>query len=66
MKIVDIHEAKARLSHLLATGEEFVIAKAGKSIAKVTAIESPDAGQQKRLGFMKGQFRVPEDFDRIG
>jgi len=66
IKIVDIHEAKTQLSQLLATGEEFFIAKASKPIAKVTAIDSPDAGQQKRLGFMKGQFKVPEDFDRIG
>lgn len=66
MKTVDIHEAETRLAQLLATGEEFFIAKASKPIAKVTAIDSPDGGQQKRLGFMKGQFKVPEDFDRIG
>ncbi|GHB13219.1 MULTISPECIES: type II toxin-antitoxin system Phd/YefM family antitoxin [Salinicola] len=69
MESVNIHEAKTRLSQLLAKaaqGEGFVIAKAGKPIAKVTAIDSPDAGQQKRLGFMKGQFKVPEDFDRMG
>ncbi|MEG3116520.1 type II toxin-antitoxin system prevent-host-death family antitoxin [Salinicola sp. 4072] len=69
MESVNIHEAKTRLSQLLAKaaqGEGFVIAKAGKPIAKVTAIDSPDAGQQKRIGFMKGQFKVPEDFDRMG
>lgn len=69
MESVNIHEAKSRLSQLLAKaaqGEGFVIAKAGKPIAKVTAIDSPDAGQQKRIGFMKGQFKVPEDFDRMG
>ncbi|WP_110654446.1 type II toxin-antitoxin system Phd/YefM family antitoxin [Salinicola halimionae] len=69
METVNIHEAKTRLSQLLAKaaeGEGFVIAKAGKPIARVTAIDSPDAGQQKRLGFMKGQFKVPEDFDRMG
>ncbi|MEA3252471.1 MAG: type II toxin-antitoxin system prevent-host-death family antitoxin [Pseudomonadota bacterium] len=69
METVNIHEAKTRLSQLLAKaaqGEGFVIARAGKPIAKVTAINSPDAGQQKRLGFMKDQFKVPEDFDRMG
>ncbi|WP_110642248.1 type II toxin-antitoxin system prevent-host-death family antitoxin [Salinicola sp. CPA57] len=69
METVNIHEAKTRLSQLLAKaaeGEGFVIAKAGKPIARVMAIDSPDAGQQKRLGFMKGQFKVPEDFDRMG
>ncbi|WP_353980384.1 type II toxin-antitoxin system prevent-host-death family antitoxin [Salinicola endophyticus] len=69
MESVNIHEAKTRLSRLLAKaaqGEGFIIAKAGKPIAKVTAIDSPGAGQQKRLGFMQGQFKVPEDFDRMG
>ncbi|GAA5179262.1 MULTISPECIES: type II toxin-antitoxin system Phd/YefM family antitoxin [Halomonadaceae] len=69
METVNIHEAKTRLSQLLAKaaqGEGFVIARAGKPIAKVTAINSPDADQQKRLGFMKDQFKVPEDFDRMG
>lgn len=65
MKIIDIHEAKARLSQLLATGEQFVIAKAGKPTAKVTAIDSPNVNRQKRLGFMKDEFKVPEDFDRM-
>ncbi|GHC35124.1 type II toxin-antitoxin system Phd/YefM family antitoxin [Aidingimonas halophila] len=68
MESVNIHEAKTRLSQLLtkaAAGEGFVIAKAGKPIVRVTAIDSPDAGQRKRLGFMKGQFRIPDDFDRM-
>ncbi len=42
------------------TREKFVIAKAGKPIAKVTVIDSPDAGQQKKIGFMKGQFKFPK------
>jgi prevent-host-death family protein len=69
MESINIHEAKTRLSQLLARaakGEGFIIAKAGKPIARVTAIDSPEPGQQKRLGFLEGQFNIPDDFDRMG
>jgi len=69
METVNIHEAKTRLSQLLARaakGEGFIIAKAGKPIARVIAIDSPEPGQEKRLGFLEGQFCVPDDFDRLG
>ena len=33
--------------------------------AGLRAIDSPTAGQQRRLGFMAGQFSVPDDFDRM-
>jgi prevent-host-death family protein len=65
MKTVNIHEAKTHLSRLLegvANGESFVIAKSGKPVAKVTPIfEKP----QQRIGFMEGQFQVPDDFDKM-
>jgi prevent-host-death family protein len=67
MKIVNIHEAKTHLSRLIekaAQGEPFVIAKAGKPLVKVTALAAPDTAA-KRLGFMLGQFTVPDDFDRM-
>lgn len=69
MKTVDIHQAKTHLSKLidrLAGGGGFIIAKAGKPVAKIVPLDAPDAGQTKRLGFMAGQLRVPADFDRIG
>ncbi|CAM4005539.1 type II toxin-antitoxin system prevent-host-death family antitoxin [Vreelandella rituensis] len=69
MESINIHEAKTRLSQLVARaakGEGFIIAKAGKPMARVTAIDSPQLGQQKRLGFLAGQFQVPDDFDRMG
>jgi antitoxin (DNA-binding transcriptional repressor) of toxin-antitoxin stability system len=47
-------------------GEPFVIAKAGKPLVKVTALETPAAGLVRRLGFMAGQIAVPDDFDRMG
>ena len=69
MESVNIHEAKTRLSQLVARaakGEAFIIAKAGKPVARVTACDSPEENQQKRLGFMAGEFLVPDDFDRMG
>lgn len=69
MQTVNIHEAKTHLSRLVekaARGESFVIAKAGKPMVKVMPLNAPESGQQKRLGFMAGQVRVPDDFDRMG
>lgn len=69
MESVNMHEAKTRLSQLVARaakGEAFIIAKAGKPVARVTAIDAPEPGQEKRTGFLKGEFRVPVDFDQMG
>jgi len=65
MKIVNIREAKTHLSRLVdaaAKGEPFIIAKAGKPLVKVVAIE-PTA--PTRLGFLKGKGQVPDDFDHM-
>ena len=67
MVTVNIHEAKTQLSKLVeraAKGESFVIAKAGKPLVKVAALEAPAAPQ--RLGFLAGEIAVPGDFDRMG
>jgi prevent-host-death family protein len=69
MKTVNIHEAKTQLSKLVeeaAKGESFVIAKAGKPVAKVTALNAPIGAQVRRLGFLAGQISVPDDFDQMG
>lgn len=66
MKTVNIHEAKTHLSRLIdaaAKGEPFIIAKAGKPVVKVVPIDAPPA--PKRLGFMRGAFTVPDDFDTM-
>ena len=66
---LNIHEAKTHLSRLLdraAKGEPFIIAKAGKPLVKVVPLETPEAGQVRRLGFMAGQIVVPDDFNRMG
>lgn len=67
MKTVNIHEAKTQLSRLVdraARGESFIIAKAGKPLVKVSAVDAP--AQQKRLGFLEGEIEVPDDFNRMG
>lgn len=66
MNTVNMHEAKTQLARLVeraARGEAFVIAKAGKSLVKVSAVDAPV--EPKRLGFLKGEIEVPDDFDRM-
>lgn len=68
MHTVNIHEAKTHLSRLIeqaAQGESFIIAKAGKPLVKVTPLQASTA-KIRRLGFMSGQFTVPDDFDHLG
>ena len=67
MVTVNIHEAKTQLSKLVeqaAKGEPFVIAKAGKPLVKVAALDAPS--EPRRLGFLRGEIAVPDDFDRMG
>jgi antitoxin (DNA-binding transcriptional repressor) of toxin-antitoxin stability system len=49
-----------------ATGEPFIIAKSGKPMVKVTAIDAPARAGQRRLGFLRGEFQTPADFDDMG
>lgn len=68
MQTVNTHEAKTKLSSLLEgvkNGESFIIAKAGKPVAKVVPVDAPE--EQQRIGFMKGEYpEVPDDFDSMG
>jgi prevent-host-death family protein len=67
LKIVNIHEAKTQLSRLIdgaVKGESFIIAKAGKPLVKVVSIDAPC--RARRLGFLKGEIQVPDDFDSMG
>lgn len=69
MQIFNIHDAKTQLSRLVeqaAKGESFVIAKAGKPMVKVMALNAPESSQMKRFGFLAGQITVPDDFDTMG
>ncbi len=62
MRQVNIHEAKTHLSRLVddaGQGEEIVIAKAGKPVARlVSAVPQP-----RRRGLLKGQISIADDFD---
>ena len=67
MLTVNIHEAKTHLSKLIdraVKGEPFVIAKAGKPLVRVVALDAPTV--PRRLGFLEHEIAVPEDFDRMG
>lgn len=63
METVNIHEAKTHLSRLIAKGEPFIIAKSGKPLYKAVPIEEP--APIRRIGFMEGEFTVPDDFKTI-
>ena len=64
MQTVNLHAAKTHLSRLVdqaAAGEEIVIAKAGKPVAKLVPLDRPRA--RRVLGSLQGRLRVPDDFD---
>ena len=64
MTEVNIHEAKTNFSRLLsrvAAGEEIIIAKAGKPVARLVPFRKPIS--KRPLGMDAGLFAVPKDFD---
>lgn len=64
MRQVNIHEAKTHLSRLVEdaeAGEEIIIARAGKPVARLTGLVS--ATSRRPLGLLKGKIAVPDDFD---
>jgi len=61
---VSVHEAKTQLSRLLdliQDGEEVVIQRHGKPIARLVALAP---GARSPLGAMQGEFDLPEGWDR--
>ena len=64
MITVNVHEAKTELSRLLkrvAEGEEVIIAKAGKPVAKLVNVGPPHPAN--RLGLDQSDWHVPDDFN---
>jgi prevent-host-death family protein len=64
-KSVNVHEAKTHLSRLLARvmgGEEVVIAKAGRPVARLIPYEEPPANRVP--GTAQGQLKILPDFDQ--
>jgi prevent-host-death family protein len=66
MKQVNMHEAKTNLSRLVkeaSAGRPFVIAVSGEPKVTVTPYKEKVNDRLSMLGFMKGEIKVPEDFD---
>jgi prevent-host-death family protein len=66
MRTVNIHAAKTHLSRLVedaAAGEEIIIAKAGKPIARLGPLAEPK--RRRKLGILDGKIQVPDDFDTM-
>lgn len=64
MQIVNIHQAKTNLSKLIektSKGEEVIIAKAGKPVAKLILYK--EKLKPRKLGLWKGKVNIPDDFD---
>ena len=64
MHVVNIHEAKTHLSRLVeraVAGEEILIARAGKPVAKL--VPYTDSPEPRRLGAWRGRVVIHEDFD---
>ncbi|MDZ7754011.1 MAG: type II toxin-antitoxin system prevent-host-death family antitoxin [Gammaproteobacteria bacterium] len=63
---VNINEAKARLSNLVARaerGEEVVIARANKAVVRLVPVKAGSGG--RRLGEAKGLVEIGPDFDDL-
>lgn len=61
----NMHYAKTQLSRLAeraANGEEIVIARSGRPLARLVALDPPR--KPRRLGLWKGKVWMSEDFDR--
>ena len=63
-KTVNMHEAKTHLSRLVdevQNGEEIVIARAGKPVARLAPLKTH--WKPRRPGGLKGKIWISEDFD---
>ncbi|MFO1429068.1 MAG: type II toxin-antitoxin system Phd/YefM family antitoxin [Candidatus Competibacteraceae bacterium] len=59
-----IHDAKTQFSKLIEltqAGEEFIIAKAGKPVARLIPISKEP--RKRQLGLLDGAIQVPDDFN---
>jgi prevent-host-death family protein len=66
MRTVNIHAAKTHLSRLVedaAAGEEIIIAKSGKPVARLCPLAEPKPRRQ--LGLLNGKIDGPDNFDTL-
>lgn len=64
MKLANMHDAKSKLSQLVAEvieGEEVIIANAGKPVARLVAYQA--APPKRTPGYWKGKVQISADFD---
>ncbi|MFC5344655.1 type II toxin-antitoxin system Phd/YefM family antitoxin [Brevundimonas staleyi] len=74
MDTLNIHAAKTHFSGLVEraeAGETIIIARAGKPVAKLTPLEPQPTEDRvamaaRRIGFLKGQMSIPDDFNEMG
>ncbi|HMF48574.1 MAG TPA: type II toxin-antitoxin system prevent-host-death family antitoxin [Candidatus Saccharimonadales bacterium] len=66
MTKVNIHQAKtlfSRLVNLAAGGEEIIIAKAGKAVARLVPYQPKGVIRRRRPGTMRGKIKIKRNFD---
>ncbi len=64
MEKINVHDAKTHFSRLLDQaegGSEFVIAKAGRPVARLGPLEARP--KKRRLGLLDGKCKIPDDFN---
>jgi prevent-host-death family protein len=64
MPSIDIQDAETQFSKLIeavAHGQEVVIAKSGKPVAKLVPFQEP--ASVRKSGALKGKMRIADDFD---
>lgn len=64
MSTVNMHEAKTHFSKLIESvinGEEVIIAKSGKPVARLVPMEPPKT--QRRFGVLKNKIKISKNFD---
>jgi prevent-host-death family protein len=66
MRTINISAAKAQFSRLIdavIAGEEIVIARSGKPVARLLPLKRASAPARRQLGILGGKLSVPDDFD---
>lgn len=66
MRITNISEAKAQLSALIEkvmAGQEVIIGKAGKPVAKLARYERSE--ESRKPGALRGKIKIAKDFDEL-
>jgi prevent-host-death family protein len=65
MDPINVYQAKTKLSELIdraAAGEEIVISRHGRPVARLVAYK-PRTVKRRKLGLLAGKWDIPENFD---